>query len=274
MDEILLSIVIPCYNSERYVGECLESLRIQATECVEVIVVDGGSSDGTLGVVSAYRDVVDHVISEPDQGQSDAINKGFMRAKGQFMTWLNSDDVLLLGVLPPLVEYLEATDQDCVFGNVLWFGASGEITRVAYGPRRNERLVHSHLLLPFGPSAFVRRRILEDLGGLDLSYHYIMDIEYWWRIVRSGYKIGRVPFVVWGLRFHEESKTSPVILHGEAPEKMVEERARLAALYDLPGMSRQRRAIQFFERLMDGTLFKTAYETFKYRRKAVSEYAK
>lgn len=270
----VLSIVVPSYNSEHYIRECLESLRAAKSDRVEYILIDGGSSDNTMSIVEEYRDLFTVVISEKDKGQSDAINKGFRKATGQFLTWLNSDDVLLPEVLPPLVEYLQSTEEDCVFGNVLWFDACGEITRVAYGPRRNHRLVNSHLLLPFGPSAFVRRSIWEKIGGLDLSYHYIMDIEYWWRIVRSGYQVGRVPFVVWGLRFHEESKTSPVILHGEAPEKMVEERARLAALYDLPGMSRTRRAVQFFERVIDGTLFKTMYETLKYRRKAISEYAK
>jgi glycosyltransferase involved in cell wall biosynthesis len=272
MEEKILSIIIPCYNSEKYIRECLDSLRAQSLGGVEVIVVDGGSADQTLAAVSEYSDLVSSVISEPDEGQSDAINKGFKRASGQFVTWLNSDDVLLHNSLSSVVDALNESEADCVFGNVIWFDEGRRIMKVAYGPKDDKRLLKSGSLLPFGPSAFLRQSMLEEVGMLDLSYHYIMDIDLWWRIARGKYQISRLKFPVWGLRLHQDSKTSPVVLNGVAPDAMVQERKRLAEAHSLPALSRKRRIKQLLHRFFDGSLLQTLAETARYKGKDIGCY--
>lgn len=272
MEEKILSIIIPCYNSEKYIGECLDSLRGQSLDGVEVIVIDGGSSDQTLAVVSEYSDLVSLVISEPDEGQSDAINKGFKRASGQFVTWLNSDDLLLHNSLSSIVGALHRAEADCVFGNVIWFDESRRIMKVAYGPKDDQRLLKSGSLLPFGPSAFLRKSMLAEIGMLDLFYHYIMDIDLWWRIARAEYQIARVKFPVWGLRLHQDSKTSPVVLNGVAPDAMIRERKRLAEAHSLPALSRKRRIKQLMHRLLDGSLCQTLADTIRYKGKDIGCY--
>jgi glycosyltransferase involved in cell wall biosynthesis len=93
MKELILSVIVPSYNSEAYLEECLASIEREAQEGVEFILVDGASSDQTMAIVRKYAHLFAHVVSERDSGQSDAFNKGFKLAKGKYLTWLNSDDV-------------------------------------------------------------------------------------------------------------------------------------------------------------------------------------
>src|SRR5262245_28017891 len=103
MTKPLVSIVVPTLNQAAYIGQTLASMVGQCWPRMEIIVVDGGSTDGTADVVREFGSAVTHFISEPDRGQGDAINKGFRLATGQILAWLNSDDYYLPGVLGPVV---------------------------------------------------------------------------------------------------------------------------------------------------------------------------
>src|SRR5690554_6873635 len=98
----LFSIVIPTFNQERYLERAIQSILCQADDDTECLVVDGGSTDGSHAILRRYRHRLSWWCTEPDKGQSDALNKGFVHARGEFLTWLNADDLLLPGTLAAL----------------------------------------------------------------------------------------------------------------------------------------------------------------------------
>jgi glycosyltransferase involved in cell wall biosynthesis len=125
----VLSIVVPSYNSELYIRECLESLRAAKSDRVEYILIDGGSSDNTMSIVEEYRDLFTVVISEKDKGQSDAFNKGFVLAKGEYLTWLNSDDVFAPGALDYVLSWIEKDRKPWYAANVVYIDSESKIIK-------------------------------------------------------------------------------------------------------------------------------------------------
>src|SRR5690349_7302447 len=103
----LVSVVVPSFNQAEFLGEALESVLAQTYPRLEVLVVDGGSTDGSPDVIRAFEDRLAWWVSEPDRGQADALNKGFARASGELLTWLSSDDTLLPGAVERLAESFE-----------------------------------------------------------------------------------------------------------------------------------------------------------------------
>ena len=120
MSQLTLSVVVPTYNSETYIEECLQSIERVAQESVEFILVDGASSDQTMSIVERYARLFSHIISEPDRGQSDAFNKGFRLAKGKYLTWLNSDDVLFAKGMKQALERLSVSRKDWLVANSVY----------------------------------------------------------------------------------------------------------------------------------------------------------
>ena len=240
MSELILSVVVPSYNSEVFIEECLRSIEREAQAGVEFILVDGGSSDGTMEIANQYSHLFSHVISEQDKGQSDAFNKGFRLAKGKFLTWLNSDDVLCPRVMTPVLEKLSVSQQDWVTANSVYLNEKGEVTRCCQSGGFEHFAVKRGLLNVFGPSTFFSKKLFEELGGFRLDFNYCMDTEYWWRIVDAGYRYERMPVYFWGLRLHANAKTANVLLEGETPLRMTEEHRIIAEKY-YPGVTRKSR---------------------------------
>ena len=231
MSELLLSIVIPTYNSEKFLKECIASFENEACNEVEFILIDGDSSDSTMEIVDRYRHLFSHVISEPDRGQSDAFNKGFRLAKGKYLTWLNSDDVLVHGALPVVLARLKSTSMDWLVANSAYLDADGCVMRCCCSGGFEHFAVKRGLLNVFGPSTFFSKKLFEEIGNLAEDYHFCMDTEYWWRIVASGRKYERIRTYFWGLRLHTDAKTANVLLTQEYPPGMREEGQKIAAQY-------------------------------------------
>ena len=127
-----ISIVVPSFNQGNYLEETFRSIIGQGYPCVEIIVMDGGSTDNSVDVIKKYEKYITYWQSQKDNGQSDAINSGFRKATGDYVTWLNSDDVLLPGALLNIAKTIEKhPDVNWFLGNVLWMNKIGKIGRAS-----------------------------------------------------------------------------------------------------------------------------------------------
>lgn len=263
----ILSVVIPSYNSECYIRECLESLRAAKSARVEYILIDGGSTDNTMSIVEDYRDIFSVVISEKDKGQSDAFNKGFALAQGEYLTWLNSDDVFCSGSLEFSLDWIEKDKKPWYAANVLYFDKDSWITRCCQSGGFEKWALRFGVLNVFGPSTIFSRKLFQDLGGFGEDFHYCMDTEYWWRIASSGIQFDRIPTYLWALRMHDGAKTASVLMHSHTPVAMLEERDLIRARYS-PNMSKRLRALGIFlvrmYRILNGAYVKSYLDTRKY----------
>lgn len=182
-----VTIVTPSFNQGLFIEHTIQSVLSQDYPDIEYLVIDGGSTDETLQVLRRYEDRLSWT-SEPDRGQSHALNKGFQRAKGEILAWLNSDDVYLPGAITDSVTFLqEHPDVDLVYGDIQFIDEHGNILAEEI---RSRPFSLTTLLTQFGSiqqqSAFFRRRLLEKIGGINENLHYVMDTELWIRIALHG----------------------------------------------------------------------------------------
>jgi glycosyltransferase involved in cell wall biosynthesis len=206
----LISIVTPSFNQARFLRRTIDSVLSQDYPQVEYVVIDGGSTDGSVDVLRTYGDTYgDRIrwVSEPDRGQSDAINKGFAHCRGAIRAYLNSDDVLWPGALRAVVAHFDRhPDWELVYGNAYNIDADDRILgRYPTAPYSFERLLHNCIICQ--PAAFWRARIVERVGPFDAGLHYAMDLDYWLRIDRARGRIVHVPEVLACSRIHPATKT-------------------------------------------------------------------
>lgn len=220
---MLFSIVIVNFNTGKYLEQAIQSVLRQTCQDYELIIVDGGSKDESVDIIKKYEDKLVWWVSEPDKGQSDAFNKGFSHAKGEFYLWLNADDLLFHTSLEKAKEaILRHPDYKWFFGNSLYINKDGVIVHNSRGCNMPLSIVkHAHIL-PCGPSTFFHKDLFKKFGPFDVDLHYTMDGDLWRRFVNGGAKYRMINSFCWVFRLHEESKTSDVFLGG-LNEKVVKE---------------------------------------------------
>lgn len=196
-----LTIITPNLDYGRFLGECLGSVAVQQGVELEHLVLDGGSTDDSAEVVASFPHA--RWIREPDKGMSDAINKGFDRALGEWVMWLNADDRLKPGVLAKLVPILEDCDADVVYGDFDLVAEDGHFQRSVKLPRWS-RFVHVHHHCYVGSTAaFYRRSTVIDAGyRLREDFRYVMDGEFYARLDRAGLRFRHVDLAVADFRLH------------------------------------------------------------------------
>lgn len=201
----LVSIITPSFNQAAYLEETIQSVLSQDYPELEYIVVDGGSTDGSLDIIQRYAGKLAWWISEPDSGQAEAINKGLAHARGEIVAWLNSDDVYLPGAVNSAVTTLQANPESgMVFGNMLAIDEIGRTINVLkYGDVNLEDLLAFSIIGQ--PAAFLRRSVLDQAGGLDTSFHFLLDHHLWIRVGRCA-ELKHVPVLWAAARYHPAAK--------------------------------------------------------------------
>jgi glycosyltransferase involved in cell wall biosynthesis len=179
----LVSVITPSFNQARFVGAALESVLSQDYPNIEYAVCDGGSTDGTTDIIRGYAGRLSYWISEPDAGQSDAMNKGLANTSGEIVTFLNSDDLLLPGAITAAVECLQRNPAiAAVYGDVDFIDESDRLVRRLRWRDFDFVSLLTHRLSVPSPGAFFRRAVLDEVGWLDPTLHFAMDYDLWLRV--------------------------------------------------------------------------------------------
>jgi len=200
-----ISIVTPTYNSEKYIQKTLDSIHDQAYKNIEHIVFDGLSTDKTIEIVKSYPQI--KWISERDNGQSDALNKGFRIATGEILAWQNADDIYYPETFQLVVDYFNAHPEvDIVYSDYSVIDASGKWICNVYPPNWNLWLFSHARFVPFQPTVFWRRKVYEAVGELDEQLHYCMDVDFFAKASKK-FTFAKIPKILGAFRVHEGSKT-------------------------------------------------------------------
>ncbi len=220
-----ISLVTCSYQQGRFIEATMRSVIGQNFPDLEYIVVDGGSKDGTLAVLERYEPMCSRIISEPDNGQTDALIKGFRLATGDIMGWLCSDDLLLPGALQKVQQYFEThPDVMAVYGDSLWIDEGGNVIRAKREmPFNRFVFLYDHNYIP-QPSMFWRRSLYERVGGLDASYDMAMDNDLWERFSRVT-RIAHMPQLLSCMRFYEQQKTRSRPVQGAREDAQIRRRS-------------------------------------------------
>jgi glycosyltransferase involved in cell wall biosynthesis len=201
----LVSIITPSFNQASFLEQTIRSVLEQDYPNIEYLIADGGSTDGSPAIIKKYSDRLAWWVSEKDHGQAEAINKGFARAKGEFIAWVNSDDYYQPGAISAAVAALQANPEaGFVFGNVQVVDKDGRIlNNLRYANWTLADLMTFHIIGQ--PAVFMRRSVLEKAGYLDLGYHFMLDHQLWLRMgAQAGIKY--VPQLWAGAHYHEDCK--------------------------------------------------------------------
>lgn len=230
MKRPLFSCVIPVKGPRPYFDEALRSLLSQGMgDDLEIIVQDADVRSGGVGELNHEiherhengREVRGRELAvndgglegvrwfcEADKGQSDALNKGFAKAKGDWFFWLNADDVLLPGALKKILDRINKIDGiNWIAGNQLLIDDAGKVLKCSVGNGWHDWLYRHAVPHVNGPSAFFRRELFEKVGGFDTSLHICMDWDLWIRFMKAGAQFHRIDEYMWAMRQWAGSKT-------------------------------------------------------------------
>jgi glycosyltransferase involved in cell wall biosynthesis len=248
-----VSIVTPSYNQGQFIEETIRSVLLQGYPNLEYIIIDGGSTDGSVEIIRKYEPWLAYWVSEPDKGQSDAINRGFQRAHGEIFAWLNCDDTYLPGAVRTAIQSLtEYPDTTMVYGGANYVDDNGKLLRRGRSVEFDlDRPCES--IIP-QPAAFFRKAAFEEVGRLDVNFHYRMDLDLWVRMALK-FKMQNIPYAFVNIRVSLDTKTTSL------SEKHWKELSLIGERYGLKAVSPeyvlQRRARK---RLNRGIMLYEAYQ--------------
>lgn len=199
-----ISIVTPTYNSAKFVEDAIQSVLKQNYSDFEHIIIDGGSTDGTLEILKKYPHL--NWVSEPDEGQSDALNKGFKKATGSILGWLNSDDVYLDGVFQNVMNVFLNSGIDGVYANYYFTDPNLIITKKQRSHRVVKWLSLFHCYIP-STTFFFKREIIDQNIFIDKTIHISMDKDFFAHILYAGYNLKYINNEFAYFRWHDGNKS-------------------------------------------------------------------
>ena len=207
-DYPLVSIIVPSFNQAEYISITLDSLLNQTYPNLEIILIDGASTDNTLEVLKSYQNQLSHLISESDKGQSDAINKGFAIAKGDIVGWLNSDDILYHDSISKVVDCFKTYDNlSFVYGDIDLIDSNGTVIGELHGQAEIDKSIFWKLDINIPQQGSLwRRSRLNLVLKLNQGYNYVLDREIFLKTVLTS-QIKYLPVVLGAFRYHDSSKS-------------------------------------------------------------------
>jgi glycosyltransferase involved in cell wall biosynthesis len=204
---MLVSIITPSFNQAKFLEKTIQSVLGQDYPEIEYIIIDGASTDGSQEIIHKYAEHLAHWVSEPDLGQTDAINKGFALAKGEVLAWLNSDDTLEPHAVSEAVAWLQDHPEvGMVYGDGNFIDAQGKVigkfpsAQTDYG-----RLMQGYVHI-CQQAAFFRTGLWKQVGPLDPSFYFAMDYDLWVRLAKIA-PLVYVPRLWANFRLHGDAKT-------------------------------------------------------------------
>jgi glycosyltransferase involved in cell wall biosynthesis len=219
-----ITIVTPSYNQARFLEATLRSIHDQGYPNLEHIVIDGGSTDGSVEILRRFEDKLAYWVSEPDRGQTDALIKGFSRATGEILAWLNSDDLYEPHTLWEVADFFSRHPEvQFVYGDALWIDTEGRVLK----PKKEiafSRFIwlYDHNYIP-QPSSFWRREIYEAVGGLDPRFDLAMDADLWIRFAEKT-KLVHVRRVWSRMRLYPEQKNQRLRAISDQEDEIIRSR--------------------------------------------------
>jgi glycosyltransferase involved in cell wall biosynthesis len=205
-----LTIITPSFNQGRFIERTIRSVLDQGYENLEYLIADGGSTDATVEAIRRYEDRIAWWVSEPDDGQTDAINKGLRRATGDIVAYINSDDYYLPGAFDHVVRAFEEEPTARWVVGACRFVNSDDSLRNVWVPALPRQRRHWWMLNPWGvpqASSFWRRDLFAELGPFREDMHYVFDTEHGLRLAYAGYMPGLIDAELAVRVIHEEAKS-------------------------------------------------------------------
>jgi glycosyltransferase involved in cell wall biosynthesis len=220
MRSLKISIVTPSYNQGKFIEEAIKSVIDQNYDNYEHIIIDNCSDDETKEIVQKYPNIV--FVSEPDEGQSDALNKGFRRATGDIIGWLNADDYYLEGTFEKALGILKAPDIDGLYSNVRFVNEKKELVKNLIIHKPVKWLSLFHCYIP-STSFFFKREVIERGLSIDKEMHISMDKDFFVNIMHHGFKIQFVNEFFAAFRWHDSNKSldTPEIVKMRSREGLI-----------------------------------------------------
>ena len=203
-----ITIVTPSFNQAAFLEQTIDSVLSQGYPNLEYIIMDGGSTDGSIDVIRRHEKHLAYWVSEKDRGPADALSKGFSRATGEILAYLNSDDIYAPGCLKAIAEVLSDSAVDVAYGNMYWVDGDGSVI----GEQRQTPFLPMAYLYGGAtlqqPATFWKRELYLQCGEIDVSYQFAYDTDLFVRFALRGARFKHVNRFVASFRIHSQSKSS------------------------------------------------------------------
>ena len=247
-----ISIVTCSYQQRKFLDATMRSVLDQRYVNVDYIVIDGGSTDGSTAIIQQYASQLAYWVSEPDDGQTAALIKGFKQSTAEIQGWLCSDDLLLPGALKTVVLFFASHPEvDAVYGDSLWIDSTGRYLR----PKKEIGFNRFAFLFDHNyisqPSMFWRKRLYDKVNGLDASFNLAMDADLWERFSRHT-KIAHIPQYISCMRYYPEQKTRALKPKGLLEDRKIRQRSGVALSTLHPILSPLAKSVRIVMKILAG----------------------